>query len=104
MSVANIPTHSGAAESTGASDSTEIAAAVAGKKIRIVSLIFTSSAAATLTLKDEDDAELIKFLNTTSIVLGAGDLQMLTLAAGKALEYDTSTGNSEIYVEYRLVD
>lgn len=92
------------ASGTGAQTDKEIVAAPgAGKRLRLVSLVFSSSVATDLTIKDGTPTTLFKALAVTSVVLGPEtflDEEGVTGADNKNLRYDTTAGNSEIRVEY----
>ena len=86
---------------SGAQTDKEIVAAVTNKRIHAKRFVFTASAAATLTVNSRTgstNTPIIKMLNTTNAVLEGFDF--LKTKSGEALVYTTSTGDSEVYVEY----
>lgn len=88
---------SATASSTGAATNAEIVAAVTDKRIRVKKLILNSSAAT--------DWDLISGSTTIFSLksvkdFAIDDAEALNTNVGENLNYTTTAGNSEVYVEY----
>lgn len=98
---------------TGAQTDGEVVAATAGKAIRILRLMFTTSAAATISFTDGNDAAGTRIIygdfaaNGGGVWEAQGDGSRLfpvaTLTAGAALKVTSSTGNIKGTIEYTKV-
>jgi len=85
---------------TGAAANVELVAVVTDKRIHVTSVQFTSSAVCDFTLEDGNGNVIAKYLSVAALAIDPPALQNAKTDSGANLRYDTSTGNSDVRIEY----